>query len=74
MDSLEKQIVDVVSEETCRECTLESTLESLDVDSLEFMELMLSVERVTGMKIADERLAHISTVRDIVNEVRGVVC
>ncbi|MGH3441057.1 MAG: acyl carrier protein [Nitriliruptorales bacterium] len=48
------------------EVSAEATLESLDLDSLDLVELTLIVEEETGVKIEDDELENIRTVGDAV--------
>ena len=47
--------------------------EELDADSLEAVELSLALEEAFGVGIADEDMANIKTVNDIVEYIKGKV-
>lgn len=47
--------------------TRDTTFYSLDLDSLDLVELTLLIEERTGIRIEDEQLASIETVGDAVN-------
>ena len=50
------------------EVTMESTMQDeLGADSLDLVDLVMSVEEEFGVKVADEDLENIKTVGDIVN-------
>lgn len=50
------------------EVTMEANIQDdLGADSLDVMDLVMSVEEELGVKIADEELEHIKTVGDIVD-------
>ena len=52
--------------------TLETNLfEDLEADSLEAVELSLALEEAFGVGIADEDMANIKTVNDIVEYIKG---
>ena len=54
--------------------TLETNLfEDLEADSLEAVELSLALEEAFGVGIADEDMANIKTVNDIVEYIKGKV-
>jgi acyl carrier protein len=45
----------------------DATVESLDLDSLDLVELTLAIEEELGVKIEDDELEGITTVRDAVD-------
>lgn len=47
--------------------TPEATFETLELDSLDLVELTLAVEEETGVKIEDDEVERIRTVRDAVD-------
>ena len=54
--------------------TLETTLlEDLEADSLEAVELSMALEETFGVGIADEDMANIKTVNDIVEYIKSKV-
>lgn len=67
MDELVKteDLLALVKEETGKEAELDSSIESLGVDSLEFISLMQAVELKFGVKIPDQEFANLNTLRDI---------
>ena len=57
MNTIEKRLLDLVAEQLLVErekVTLDSTLESMEVDSLDAVELILVVENTFGIHIPDE--------------------
>lgn len=67
MDELVKteDFLALVKEETGKEAELDSSIEALGVDSLEFISLMQAVELKFGVKIPDQEFANLNTLRDI---------
>ena len=47
----------------------DATFESLGLDSLDVVELTLVLEEETGVKLEDEELEDVRTVRDAINKV-----
>jgi acyl carrier protein len=52
--------------------TLDSTLESLELDSLDTILLLFDLEDAAGVKISDEQARSVRTVGDIVEAIRRV--
>jgi acyl carrier protein len=52
--------------------TLDSTLESLELDSLDTIMLIFDLEEAAGVKISDDEARSVRTVRDIVEAIRRV--
>ena len=66
-DKLKELVVDQLGVEE-DEVTMEaSTQDDLGADSLDLVDLVMSVEEEFGVKVADEDLENIKTVGDIVN-------
>lgn len=67
MDELQKteDLLTLVKEETGKECELDSNIEDLGIDSLDFVSLIQAVEAKFGVKINDRDFSFIETVRDI---------
>jgi len=59
-------VCDVILRETGQEVTEFTPIESLDVDSLELLDLLMEIERETGIAVPDARIAELQTVGDIV--------
>lgn len=56
-----------------REITAESQIkEDLGADSLDILQLLMTIEEIYGITIPDERLATFKTVGDIVNYLENV--
>ncbi|MGI4757159.1 MAG: acyl carrier protein [Janthinobacterium lividum] len=51
--------------------TLDSSLETLELDSLDRVSLSFDLEEKYGIEIAEHRLHSIVTVRDLVGEIRS---
>ena len=66
-DKLKELVVDQLSVEE-DEVTMEASMQDdLGADSLDLVDLVMSVEEEFGVKVADEDLENIKTVGDIVN-------
>ena len=66
-DKLKELVVDQLGVEA-DEVTMEATMQDdLGADSLDLVDLVMSVEEEFGVKVADEDLENIKTVGDIVN-------
>ncbi len=66
-DKLKELVVDQLGVEE-DEVTMEATMQDdLGADSLDLVDLVMSVEEELGVKVADEDLENIKTVGDIVN-------
>ena len=66
-DKLKELVVDQLGVEE-DEVTMEATMQDdLGADSLDLVDLVMSVEEEFGVKLADEDLENIKTVGDIVN-------
>ena len=67
IDKLKELVVDQLGVEE-DEVTMEATMQDdLGADSLDLVDLVMSVEEEFGVKVADEDLENIKTVGDIVN-------
>ena len=66
-DKLKELVVDQLGVEE-DELTMEASMQDdLGADSLDLVDLVMSVEEEFGVKVADEDLENIKTVGDIVN-------
>ena len=66
-DKLKELVVDQLGVEE-DEVTMEASMkDDLGADSLDLVDLVMSVEEEFGVKVADEDLENIKTVGDIVN-------
>ena len=66
-DKLKELVVDQLGVEE-DEVTMEATMQDdLGADSLDLVDLVMSVEEEFGVKVADEDLENIKTVGDIAN-------
>ena len=54
------------------EITPESTFESLGIDSLDIVELVMALEETFGVEIPDSEAEKISTVGDVVEYVQNI--
>jgi acyl carrier protein len=59
----------IIERETGQKVTKETELESLNVDSLEFLELLMKIGDESGKEISDERIPSLKTVGDIAKEI-----
>lgn len=64
------QVAEIIAQEIdipANDIKPETTLEQLGVDSLEFMDLLLTIEEKCG-QVPSQRIAHINTVGDLLAE------
>ena len=68
--TLEEKVIKLVMEQldvTKEECVLEASfIDDLGADSLDLVELIMEMEEVFGVEIADEELEKIRTVKDVI--------
>jgi acyl carrier protein len=60
------QVFAIIERETGQKVDDSTLLESLEVDSLEFLDLVLVISAEVGKEIPDEQLSQLKTVGDIV--------
>jgi acyl carrier protein len=69
--TLEEKVIKLVMEQldvTLEECVLEASfIDDLGADSLDLVELIMEMEEVFGLEIADEELEKIRTIQDVIN-------
>lgn len=69
--TLEEKVIKLVMEQldvTSEECVLEASfIDDLGADSLDLVELIMEMEEVFGLEIADEELEKIRTIQDVIN-------
>jgi len=69
--TLEEKVIKLVMEQldvTREECVPEASfIDDLGADSLDLVELIMEMEEVFGMEIADEELEKIKTIQDVIN-------
>ena len=71
-DKLKELVVDQLGVEE-DEVTMEASMQDdLGADSLDLVDLVMSVEEEFGVKVADEDLENIKTVGDIVNYIEDI--
>jgi acyl carrier protein len=57
---------------TREECVLEASfIDDLGADSLDLVELIMEMEEVFGIEIADEELEKIRTIKDVVDFIKS---
>lgn len=64
------EVYAVVEDATGSSVKEDTSLDSLPLDSLELLELMLNLSEVTGKQITDAQFAQMSTVGDLVEALR----
>ncbi len=69
--TLEEKVIKLVMEQldvTQEECVLEASfIDDLGADSLDLVELIMEMEEVFGIEIADEELEKIRTIKDVID-------
>ena len=76
--TLEEKVIKLVMEQldvTLEECVLEASfIDDLGADSLDLVELIMEMEEVFGLEIADEELEKIRTIKDVINflKIKGI--
>jgi len=58
-------VLEIIERETGQSVTAETPLDSLNLDSLEFMNLLLEIDKETGIVIRDDKIGDLHTVGDI---------
>lgn len=73
--TLEEKVIKLVMEQldvTREECVLEASfIDDLGADSLDLVELIMEMEEVFGMEIADEELEKIRSIKDVIDFLRS---
>ncbi len=72
MNKLEQEILDTIAEEgeiDKSEITLDSNLYDLGIDSLSSLEILVALENKYDIRIAQNRLKNVNSVREIVRVV-----
>ncbi len=69
--TLEEKVIKLVMEQldvTREECVLEASfIDDLGADSLDLVEMIMEMEEVFGLEIADEELEKIRTIKDVID-------
>ena len=72
---LEEKVIKLVMEQldvTREECVLEASfIDDLGADSLDLVELIMEMEEVFGIEIADEELEKIRTIKDVIDFIKS---
>lgn len=68
-----EEIIALVEEETGKEVTADTLLDSLDIESLDFLDLLLTIQEKFGVIIPDSVVAKINNVGDMVKAVAGTL-
>ena len=61
-------VLQIIEAETGQKVTPETSLDSLDIDSLEFLQLLIQLSEVSGKTMPDDKIAGIRTVGDLIRE------
>jgi acyl carrier protein len=67
---IKETVLRVVERETGRAATLETPLDELGLDSLDFLDLTLAIGAETGRPLSHTRLQEIETVGDLVRAIQ----
>ncbi|MGL5358020.1 MAG: acyl carrier protein [Metamycoplasmataceae bacterium] len=66
---VKKTIFDIIFKKTGIKVNLDFTLEDVNLDSLDLIELVLEIEKTFSIKIEDEKLNALVSINDLVNVV-----
>ena len=66
-------IIELIEVETGKKATPETTLEQLDIESLDFLDLLLTIQEKFGVIIPDSVVAKINNVGDMAKAVAGTL-
>ncbi|MGL4184040.1 MAG: acyl carrier protein [Metamycoplasmataceae bacterium] len=66
---IKKTIFDIIFKKTGIKVNLDFTLEDVNLDSLDLIELVLEIEKTFSIKIEDEKLNALVSINDLVNVV-----
>lgn len=72
MNKLEQEIIDIIAEEGAidkSEIRLDSNLYDLGIDSLSSLEILVALEEKYDMRISQNRLKNVNSVREIIRVV-----
>lgn len=64
--NVDDTVFSVIERETAQKVNRTTSLDSLNLDSLEFMNLLLEIGSATGKEVPDSKLGDLHTVGDIV--------
>jgi acyl carrier protein len=59
------KVIRIVKQETDADVTSETKFEDIDIDSLEFIGLLMEISNVTGVDIPSEKYDQLETVADV---------
>ena len=69
---IEEQIIDILEEATGHAVTKGTKIDSLDLDSLEFLQLVVDIDTELEIKIPLEQVTECDTVQDLINLVKSL--
>lgn len=70
---LEKEVLGIISEAAGEEVTPVSELDQMDLDSLDMVHILLSIENRFGVRVPDDKIAEMKTPLNIVEYLRNFV-
>lgn len=74
MNDIADRTMEVISQVSCHEVKSADTLKSLDLDSLDLVELEMLLEEEFGIEIETDTSEGWHTVQDVINHVERVTC
>ena len=67
------RIKEVLEEKTGKPVTMDTNLKDLGLDSLDFLNFILDLEKELNVKIDDNQLLKLKTIKDVVEEINKLI-
>ena len=74
VDWTDETIVQLIGEISEQPVSIDSPLSDLQMDSLEYLQMVMQIEQRIGRTLPPDAVHEGETVRDLVKVVRGVLC
>ena len=69
----EQKVLELVVAECCMPCEVDSAFDDLNMDSLDFVDLILQIDNEFGVKIPEPELTKMETVSDLISVVERLL-